>query len=159
MNNHVVQTIAACFRDKQGRLILRDAEGMEYRDVRPVRMFPITDPGGWISICDSHSNELLCIESIEAVPAESRHIFREELNRYMFTPVIQRITRSVLVGNTVRFSIVTDRGATDIAVDVDDVYRLSDNRVLIKDLSGTRYLIPDWLQMGAQSRKIIDMYL
>jgi hypothetical protein len=159
VNNHAVQTIAACYRDSQGRLILRDAKGKEYRDVRPIRMFPITDPDGWISICDSHSNELLCIESIEAVPAESRHVFREELNRYMFTPLIKQITRSVPFGNTVRLFIVTDKGATDIAVDMEDFYRLSERRVLIKDLSGTRYLITDWQKMNAQSRRILDTYL
>ncbi|MDQ7785584.1 MAG: DUF1854 domain-containing protein, partial [Desulfomonilaceae bacterium] len=74
-------------------LILRDTQGREYRDILLVRMFPITDPEGWISICDSQYNELLCIASIEAVPAESRHMFNEELNRRMFTPVIQQITR------------------------------------------------------------------
>lgn len=159
MNNHTALTIVACFRDNQGRLILRDAQGREYTDVRPVRMFPITDPEGWISICDSQCNELLCIESIEAVPAESRHIFREELNRCMFNPVIRQITRSAPVGDNVRLFIVTDRGATDIAIDTEDVYRLSGNRVLIKDLSGIRYLIPDWRQMSAHSRKILEMYL
>jgi Domain of unknown function (DUF1854) len=159
VNNHAAQTIAVCFRDNQGRLILRDAQGREYRDVRPVRMFPITDPEGWISICDSQCSELLCIESIEAVPAESRNIFEEELNRCMFTPVIRQITRSVPVGANVRLFIVTDRGATDIAIDPEDIYRLSGNRVLIKDLSGVRFLIPNLLRLSAHSRKILDMYL
>ncbi|MFC1835157.1 DUF1854 domain-containing protein [Thermodesulfobacteriota bacterium] len=159
MNKHASQTIAVCFRDNRGRLILRDTQGREYRDVRPIRMFPITDPEGWISICDSQCSELLCIESIEAVPAESLHIFEKELNRCMFTPVIQQITRSVPVADNVRLFIVTDRGATDIAIDTEDIYRLSGNRVLIKDLSGIRYLIPDWHKMSAHSRKILDMYL
>ncbi len=159
MNNDASQTIAVCFRDNLGRLILRDAQGREYRDVRPFRMFPITDPEGWISICDSQCSELLCIESIEAVPPESRHIFIEELNRCMFTPVIEQITQSVPVGDSVRLFIVTDRGATDIAINSEEIYRLSGNRILIKDLSGMRYLIPDWHKMSAQSRKILDMYL
>lgn len=159
MNNHVAQTISVCFRDDRGRLILRSAEGVEYRDVMPIRMFPITDPEGWISICDSHGNELLCIESIEAVPADSRQIFREELNRYMFNPVIQQITRSVPEGNNVRLFIVTDRGSTDIVIDSEDIYRLSGKRILIKDLNGIRYLIPDWHQMNYRSRKTLDLYL
>jgi len=159
VNNHAAQTIAVCFRDNRGRLIIRDSQGREYRDVRPVRMFPITDPEGWISICDSQRSELLCIESIEALPAESRHVLEEELNRCMFTPVIRRITRSEPLGDNVRLFIVTDRGATDIAVDAEDIYRLSGNRVLIKDVSGIRYLIPDWRKMSAPSRKILDLYL
>jgi hypothetical protein len=159
VSNHTAQTIAVCFRDNRGRLILKDAQGQEYRDVRLVRMFPITDPEGWISICDSELSELLCIESIEAVAEESRHIFKEELNRCMFTPVIRQITRLTPVGDNVRLYIETDRGVTDIVVDTEDIYRLSENRVLIKDVSGIRYLIPDWHKMSAQSRKILDMYL
>jgi hypothetical protein len=143
----VAQTISVCFRDDRGRLILRSAEGVEYRDVMPIRMFPITDP------------ELLCIESIEAVPADSRQTFREELNRYMFNPVIQQITRSVPEGNNVRLFIVTDRGSTDIVIDSEDIYRLSGKRILIKDLNGIRYLIPDWHQMNYRSRKTLDLYL
>jgi hypothetical protein len=159
VNNRVKQTITACYRDNRGRLILIDAHGKEYGDVRPVRMFPITDPEGWISICDSKYNELLCIESIEAVPAESRQIFEEELNRCMFTPAIRQIKQCAPIGDNVRLFIVTDRGATDIVIDTEDMYRLSGNRILIKDLSGMRYLIPDWQKMNAQSRKILDMYL
>lgn len=159
MNNHVTQTIAECFRDNRGRMILRDTQGLEFRDVRPIRMFPITDPEGWISICDSQGTEVLCIESIEAVPADSRQTFREELNRCMFTPVIHEITRSVLEGDNVRLFIVTDRGATDILVEAEDVHRLSGKRILVKDLSGIRYLIPDWHQMNSRSRKILDLYL
>lgn len=159
MNNQALQNISHCYRDNRGRLILRDGRGREYRDVRPVRMFPITDPEGWISICDSQFNELLCIEGIEAVPEESRHIFEDELNRYMFTPIIIRITRSVAVGDGVRLFVVTDKGATEITVDAEDIYRLSGNRVLLKDLNGIRYLIPDWYKMDIQSKKILDIYL
>ena len=159
MTSHAVLSIDVCFRDNLGRLVLRDAQGREYRNVRPVRMFPITDPEGWISICDSQCNELLCIESIEAVPEESRHIFEEELNRCMFTPVIQRITRSIPVADNVRLFIVTDRGTTDITVNPENIYRLSGNRILIKDIGGIRYLIPDWHTLSPQSRKILDTYL
>jgi hypothetical protein len=151
--------IVACFRDEQGRLILRDSLKREYRDVRPLRMFPITDPDGCISICDAQFNELICIQSIGAIPQESREIFEQELNRCMFNPIIHRITGSKVLGDNVRLSLVTDRGATDIVIDSEEIYRLSQSRILIKDLSGIRYLIPDWGKMGSQSRKILDIYL
>lgn len=159
MNHHAVQTIAACFRDNAGRFIVKDNQGREHVDVRLVRLFPITDPEGWIAVCDSHGSELLCIENLDAIPAEARHILQEELDRCMFTPVIRQITRSVHSGPNVRLSVVTDRGTTDIEINPENVYRLSGNRILIKDLSGIRYLIPDWHKMSPHSRKILDMYL
>lgn len=159
MNDNTARTIDACFRDDRGQLIIRDTQGREYRDVRLIRMFPITDPEGWISVCDSQYNELLCIESIEAVPTGSRRIIEEELNRCTFIPIIQQITRSVPLGDIVRLFVVTDRGSTEIAVGTEDIYRLSGNRVLLKDISGIRYLIPDWLKMSPHSRKTLDVYL
>lgn len=159
MNNDVFTTITACFRDDRGRLVVRDGHGQEHRDVTPVRMFPITDPEGCISICDSHYRELLCVRNIEDVPGESRRILEEELNRRMFIPVIERIAGSAPVGDDVRFSVVTDRGKTDIVVNAEEIYRLSGNRVLMKDSNGIRYLVPDWRRMNAYSRKILDLYL
>ncbi len=159
MNNRAEQTIVACFRDNRGRLIVREAQGREYRDVHPVRMFPVTDPDGPLSICDARCNELLSVESIQAVPPESRPIIQDELNRRMFTPVIRGIARASPVGGNLRLFIVTDRGDTDIVINTEDIYRLSGDRVLIKDLNGIRYLIPDRREMDAQSRQILDMYL
>jgi hypothetical protein len=159
VNDRNAQTITACRRDERRRLIIRDAQGREYKDVRPFRMFPLTDPEGWISICDLRGNELMCVESVKDVPAECRRILEEELNRCMFTPVIQRITKAKHVGEQVRLFLETDRGAVEILVDPEDIYRLSGNRALIRDVNGVRYLIPDLRRMGSYCRKILDEYL
>jgi hypothetical protein len=155
----IPKTITDGFRDTQGRLIVTDDQGVQYVDVLPARLFPITDPDGWLAICDRQGRELFCIQSMEAVPASLRPIIQEELNRTMFTPMITRITRSVPFGDHVRLFVKTDRGDTDFTVDTEDIYRLSGNRILLKDVNGIRYLIPDWHKMSASSRKILDMYL
>ena len=151
--------ITACFRDGQGMLIVRDAAGAEYRDVRPLRMFPITDPDGFISICDAQGRELVCIENIDALPLDSRELILHELKRCTFTPVILQIRRAIPFGEYVRLFVETDRGATDITVDSEEIYRLSDNRILLKDVNKIRYLIPDWRKMSSHSRRILDAYL
>jgi hypothetical protein len=153
------KTIIAGYRNDQGMLVLTDNEGTQYTDVLPVRMFPITDPDGGLSICDRQAKELFCIKSMEAVPASLRPIIQEELNRTMFTPLITRINRSVPFGDHVRLFVKTDRGETDFTVDTEDIYRLSGNRILMKDINGIRYLIPDWEMMSTHSRRILDMYL
>ena len=153
------KTITDGFRDGQGRLIVTDDQGIQYQDVLPARMFPITDPDGLMSICDRQGRELFCIRSIEAVPAQLRAILQEELNRTMFTPMIKRIRRSVPFGDHVRLFITTDRGDTDITVEIEDIYRLSGNRILLKDTNGIRFLIPDWHAMSSHSRRILDVYL
>jgi len=151
--------ITACFRDGHGFLVIRDSDGAEYRDVRPLRMFPITDPDGFISICDSEGRELVCIENIDGLPPDSRELILHELKRCTFTPVILQITKALPFGEYVRMFVETDRGATDITVDSEEIYRLSDNRILLKDVNKIRYLIPDWRKMSSHSRRILDAYL
>lgn len=151
--------IVAGFRNDQGMLVLVDDQGQEYADLWPVRMFPITDPDGWLSICDRQTKEQFCIESMDRLPASLRPLIQEELNRTMFTPVITRIERSVPLGDQVRLMVLTDRGEAEFTVETEDIYRLSGNRILLKDLNGIRYLIPDWQKLSAHSRRILDLYL
>jgi len=153
------KTITGGLRDEQGRLVVTDDQGVRHEDVLPARMFPITDPEGWLSICDRQGRELFCIRGMEALPEKLRPLLQEELNRTMFTPVITGITKSLPFGDLVRLFITTDRGATDITVDTEEIYRLSGSRIMLKDVSGIRYLIPDWHALSSHSRRILDIYL
>ena len=157
--NDAAPKVAACIRNAQGLLVITDDSGTEYLDVRPQRMFPITDPDGFISISDAQGKELFCIAGIEELPPESREIILHEMKRCMFTPSILQITGSIPFGEYVRFFVETDRGETDMTVDTGDIYRLSENRILMKDVNGIRYLIPDWRKMSSHSRRILDEYL
>ncbi len=56
--------------------------------------------------------------------------------------MITRIKRSVPFGDHVRLFVKTDRGETDFTVDTEDIYRLSGNRILLKDMNGIRYPHP-----------------
>ncbi len=151
--------IAACFRDERGELVVRDAEGAEHRDVRPQRLFPISDPEGYISLCDPQGREIAFLESIEALPPDARELVLHELRRCVFTPVITAISRSVPFGEYVRLFVETDRGPTDITVDTAEIYRLSNHRILLKDVNKIRYLIPDWRKLSSHSRRILDAYI
>jgi len=153
------RTIIAGSRDERGRLVVTDDQGVRYEDVLPARMFPITDPEGRLSICDRQGRELFCISAMKAVPEALRPLLQEELNRTMFTPVITGITKSLSFGDVVRLFITTDRGDIDITVDTEEIYRLTGSRILLKDVNGIRYLIPDWHSLSSASRRILDIYL
>lgn len=153
------RTITAGFRDEQGHLSVTDERGIEYVDVLPARMFPLTDPDGWLTLRDRQGRELLCLRDMAAVAPALRPLIEEELNRLVFTPVITGIRRSLPFGDHVRLMIETDRGDTDITVDAADIHRLAGNRILLKDNHGIRYLIPDWHQLKANDRRLLDVYL
>jgi hypothetical protein len=146
--------------DEQGRLVLATPDGSRHVGVEPVRAFPLSEPGRWVSICDPEGRELLCLESLDALPEASRILLEEELSLSEFVPVIQRIVRVTGDSTPSDWDVETDRGPTRFTLDgEDDVRSLGPYRVLISDSRKVRFHIPDTRALDASSRRILDRYL
>lgn len=146
--------------DAWGRLVLIDADGLRHVGIEPVRAFPITDPGLWVSLCDANGHEILCIESLEDLSPSLREILEGELALREFTPVIKRIIRLSGEISPSDWDVETDRGTTRFTLDTeDDVRRISPHRVLITDSQKLRYQVPDVRQLDLASRRILERFL
>ena len=146
--------------DAWGRLVLIDAEGRRHVGVEPVRAFPISDPGRWISLCDAQGREVACVESLSDLPPAVRLTLEEELALREFVPVIKRIVRVSGELSPMVWDVETDRGATRFTLDSeDDVRRLGAHRVLITDSQKLRYQVLDARELDSASRRILDRYL
>jgi hypothetical protein len=146
--------------DEQGRLVLATPDGSRHVGVEPVRAFPLSEPGRWVSICDPEGRELLCLESLDALPEGSRKLLEEELSLREFVPVIQRIVGVTGDSTPSDWDVETDRGPTRFTLDSeDDVRALGPYRVLISDSRKLRFHIPDTRALDASSRRILDRYL
>ncbi|AGA29129.1 cyanophycin metabolism-associated DUF1854 family protein [Singulisphaera acidiphila] len=147
-------------QDAWGRLVLIDADGKRHVGVEPVRAFPITDPGLWVSLCDPNGREILCIESLDDLSPSIRQILEGELALREFTPVIKRILRLSGEISPSDWDVETDRGATRFTLDTeDDVRRISAHRVLITDSQKLRYQVPDVRLLDLSSRRILERFL
>ncbi|HEV3259380.1 MAG TPA: DUF1854 domain-containing protein [Gemmataceae bacterium] len=145
--------------DAWGRLVLTDAAGRQHVGVEPVRSFPISDPGGRISVCDADGHELVWVEQLDDLPALVRWLLQEHLARREFLPVLRRILR-ITTMEPVEWEVETDRGRTRFLLNSeDDVRRLDDHRALIIDAHGIRYFIPDTRALDAPSRRMLERYL
>lgn len=147
-------------RDSFGKLIFIDAEGTRHQGVQPIRAFPISDPEHWVTICDSKGNELITIETVSELPAESRRILEDELSSREFTPVIRRVYNVSSLSEPCEWDVETDRGRTRFVLkSEDDVRRLSPHRAFIIDSHGIRYLIRDSQELDSASRRFVEWYL
>ncbi len=158
---HVLQwpEKASLSRELEGRLIL-EVDGATYRDIRSIRMFPISDPEHWIALCDKEGNEIVCIEDINTLPSAIRQLILEDLQAREFVPVIIKVISISVAADPSEWLVKTDRGPTSFTLnDEDDIHRLSDFRILIIDSYGIRYLIPDIRQMDTSSRRILSHYI
>lgn len=148
------------FRDPDGTLVFVDERGRRITGVEPVRMFPLTDPDRWISLCDSEAKELVCIEDLADLSPEIREVVTQELAAREFLPVIKRIIKISTRSEPSQWQVETDRGETTFIVkDEDDVHRLEGSRMLVIDIHGTRYLIPDVYRLDSASRKNLAHFL
>jgi hypothetical protein len=146
--------------DELGRLVLETADGRRYVGVEPVRAFPITDPGRWVSFCDADGREVLCLESLDALPPGSRQVVEGELALREFVPVIRRIVRVSGEGTPSDWEVETDRGPTRFTLDnEEDVRRIGTSRVLITDSRKLRYQVPDTRALDHFSRRVLEHYL
>ena len=148
------------FRDLHGRLVLRQSGGQEHIDVRPVRCFPISRPEQWISLCDAEGHELVCVEDSAALSAGIRDLLEEELARYEFVPILERIVKISDEAEYARWEVETDRGPTSFRINSEDAVRKLDaRRVMIVDACGTRYLIPNVGALDRADRRLLDHYI
>jgi len=146
--------------DAWGRLILIDDEGRRFVGVEPVRAFPISEPGSWISICDAEGREILSVESLADLPAPTRQVLEEELALREFVPIVQRIVRVSGSAAPSEWTVETDRGPTRFTLDSeDDIRRLGAHRVLITDAKRLRYHVPDTRALDPGSRRVLERYL
>jgi hypothetical protein len=84
-----------------------------------------------------------------------------ELERSYFMPRIIDIESADEELNVLSFDAVTDRGARKIEIRHPrrSFRTMPDNRVVIRDVDGNRYEIPDWTVLPAYARELIREHL
>ena len=146
-------------RDALGRLILVDAAGARHIGVYPVRAFPITAPGGGISIMDPSGKELCWFDGVSAIPADELALIEQEFASREFMPVIKKITAVSTFATPSIWDIETDRGPTRIRLKgEEDIRRIAGNILLIADSNGLQFLIKDSTQLDKVSKKLLDRF-
>ncbi len=147
-------------RDDWGRLVLTTADGVRAEDVKPVRLFPFSDPEHWISLVGAGSRELLCFENPRELPEEVQELIFGELARREFVPIIQKIHGISAGSAPSEWDVETDRGRVRFLLSSDDDIRsLDEDRALIQDSHGTRYLLASLRGLDGASQRRLSRYL
>lgn len=140
-------------------LALIDDAGLRHENVRPVRLFPLTDPQHWIALVGENGRELACIEELNTLDNEQRQILAAALAKREFVPVIQSIRQITRATDGHDWHVETDRGPTVFRLETDEsIQSLGGSRLVIFDKTGTRYLIPDVAALDRDSRRKLERY-
>lgn len=135
----------------------------EYSRVGVYLTFPLTNPEEFISIreADEKAKEIGLIESLAKFPKEQQEMLREQIKLRYFMPVITKILDVKDEYGYAYWNVVTTFGACRFTTQMsgDVVIHLSDSRLLVTDIDGNRYEIPDFYQLGVMERKKLDLFI
>jgi hypothetical protein len=142
-----------------GQLVLITADGTRHENVRPARIFPLTDADHWIALQDATGRELACIDDPATLPESQRIALQTALTKRAFVPVIQSIERITRAADGYVWHVITDRGPTTFHVETDEaVQTLGAGRLVIIDDHNTRYLIPNATALDDESKRRMERY-
>lgn len=147
------------YRNRFGELVL-EYEGERFEDVTPLKAFPLSAPENYIALIDSEDNEIGIIEDLNSLPEESRRVLREELEeRYMVPKILKVLEVEEVFGMPV-WRVVTDKGERTIELmSRSDAKLLPSGKVIIRDIDGNRYEIPNYWDLDPRSRSLLDTEL
>ena len=149
----------ASFFFKNGFLFLKQAD-REIR-VKLCRAFPFELQWEFISVLDEDENELGLIRNVADFEDESRESLITELKRRYYAPVIKQILKVKERYGFSYWKAKTEEG--EINFTLRDTYRSimrsGENSLIMMDVDGNRFEIPDIGALDRKSYKKIELYL
>ena len=153
-----LEAAQAQFRRQDSHLEYRESDAEEWRRVSLARLFPYSDPEAWISVADKQGKEIGLLKDLKGLPAETRSLLREELNRRYLMPRIGRILSCRQRYDISRWTVETDRGRiTFMTRNIrEQVQQPLPRQLILTDVEGNRYEIPDLETLDPLSRRLLD---
>ena len=148
-------------RDEDGVVWLRRSGQEDQMVDRAVPAFPLTKPDAFVTLFDEQGREIGLIRTIRKLDDRSRRTLEEEIERSYFMPQIKQI-RDVKEGLGIEtWEVLTSKGERRFEVRSSrrDVRPVGRRRLLIKDVDGNRFDIPDWAKLDSSSQGLIEKYI
>lgn len=153
----------ALFTQREGGFVSLKCGEQEYERVNFYRAFPFTDPDRYISVREAtdKAKEIGIIDDLNSLDADTVAMIRAQLDLRYFTPVITRINDIKDRYGFSYFDVVTNKGACKFTIRNNGgaVIHLSETRLLISDLDGNRFEVPDTTKLTAGELKKLDLFI
>lgn len=144
-----------------------DAEGAKepvWQDLGRVlfhRAFPYEKPDEFISVQDEDGREYGMIRNLADFDGKGRDVVDKALSRKYFCPEIKKIRRLQEQFGYSLWEVDTNVGPRELVLKdtFGSIIRVSDTYLVILDISGNRYVIPDVSALDRKSYRKIELYL
>jgi hypothetical protein len=154
------QNLRLFFHPKD-RLRLTCVDDRSYVTVKPAWSAPLTRPGKYLDLIIGKGEEIVTIEDPATLDGDSFEAVQEELHRRYLTATIHRITHAKSEFGAGYWHVITDRGERDFVTQSlqENAQWLSPIHLLLIDVDGNRFEIPDLSSLDERSRQYAEAML
>ena len=135
----------------------------EYSRVGVYLTFPLTEPEEYISIreADEKAKEIGIIEKLSELDKDQQEMIREQIKLRYFMPTITKVLDIKDEYGYAYWNVTTGFGACRFTTRMsgDAVIFLGESRLMVTDIDGNRYEIPDFYQLSVGERKKLDLFI
>ena len=149
------------FTREGARIDVVIAEAALITNVSVFRAFPLSAPGGYLSIRNEKNEELGLLADPAQLDAASRSILEAELRRRYVLPVVRSVIQIRERFEILECRVETDRGTCQFSTRNlrENVLRPQPNRYILTDVDGNRFDIPDLRALPLASQAQLLAYL
>lgn len=149
------------FYEPKDRLRLTVGEDRSYVTVKPVWAAPISHPNTFLALIDGKGNEIVTLPDPNVLSPENLAALQAELRQRYLTAVVTAINSARQEYGATYWSVETDRGPRDFVTQSlqENAQWFSDTHLLLLDVDGNRFEIPDVAALDARSRAFINAIL
>lgn len=146
--------------NKNGFLVLK-IDNEDKGRVKLIRSYPYSLTDEYICVHDIEDNEIGIVRDLKALDKDSLDAANKELSNRYYCPTITAVKSIKERMGHFYFETVID--GKDKSFTVRDLTRnlrfANDSTLLIFDVDGNRYIIPDHEKIEQKSRRLIEPYL
>jgi Domain of unknown function (DUF1854) len=145
------------FYHPKERLRLTLGEEKSYLTVKPVWSAPLSRPNAYLALLDGKGEEIAMIPDPSVLPPESAEAVRRELRQRDMTSLVTAVRHARQEYGATYWTVMTDRGEREFVTQnlQENALWFSDSHLLLLDVDGNRFEIPDINVLDTRSRAYI----
>ncbi len=143
------------FEHPQGTLRLTVADNYSFLVVRLYQAAPLSQPKHFLAFQDGKGEEIALVPHLSDLTTEAQPVAEAELARRYLTAKIESVSGVKTEFGATYWNVVTSRGERDFVMQslTESCIWLSDTHILLIDVDGNRFEIPDRTLLDAASRE------
>ena len=149
------------FSFNQNGFLLLSVDGENKGRVKLIRSYPYSLTDEYICVHDIEDNEIGIIRDLKELDKESLNSANKELQNRYYCPTVTAVKSIKERMGHFYFDVVIDGKSKSFTVRdlTRNLRSANENTLLIFDVDGNRYIIPDQEKIEQKSRRLLEPYL